>query len=58
MVMKPIGGAVHWKRGTVHRGLVKWLVIGSVPSAFIGVLLLRQISSGAMLQSSIKVASG
>ena len=32
MIMKPIGGGVHWKRGTVNRGLVKWLVMGSVPS--------------------------
>jgi uncharacterized protein len=58
MVMKPIGGAVHWKRGTVHRGLVKWLVIGSVPSAFLGVLLLRQISAGAALQASVKFSLG
>ena len=31
MVMKPVGGAVHLRRGTVNRSLVKWLVIGSVP---------------------------
>ena len=42
MVMKPIGGAVHWRRGTVHKPLVKWLMIGSIPSAFLGVLLLRK----------------
>ena len=39
MVMKPVGGGVHWKRGTVHHGLVKWLELGSVPTAFIGVFL-------------------
>src|SRR4051794_12017743 len=49
MIMKPIGGGVHWKRGTVHRGLVKWLVMGSVPSAFLGVLLLKHFGSGAAL---------
>ena len=38
MIMKPIGGGVHWKRGTVNMGLVKWLALGSIPSAFIGVL--------------------
>jgi uncharacterized protein len=58
MVMKPIGGGVHLKRGTVHGSLVKWLVIGSVPSAFIGVLLLRKLGSGAGLQSTIKLALG
>src|SRR5438477_7042883 len=36
VVMKPIGGGIHLRRGTVHRGLVKWLAIGSVPSAFVG----------------------
>jgi len=54
MIMKPIGGGVHWKRGTVHKGLVKWLVLGSVPSAFLGVLLLKHLGSGAALQSNIK----
>ncbi|HEV8551007.1 MAG TPA: sulfite exporter TauE/SafE family protein [Polyangiaceae bacterium] len=58
MIMKPIGGGVHWKRGTVHRGLVKWLVMGSVPSAFLGVLLLRKLGSGAGLQSNVKLALG
>src|SRR6188768_831533 len=58
MIMKPIGGGVHWKRGTVHRGLVKWLVIGSVPSAFLGVLLLRKLGSGAGLQGNVKLALG
>src|SRR5688572_12813973 len=59
MVMKPIGGGVHWKRGTVNRGLVKWLVLGSVPSAFVGVLLLKEVGGvGPELQSRIKVALG
>lgn len=58
MVMKPIGGGVHWKRGTVHRGLVKWLVIGSVPSAFLGVVLLKQLGVGAELQGRVKLALG
>jgi uncharacterized membrane protein YfcA len=58
MIMKPIGGGVHWKRGTVHKGLVKWLVIGSVPSAFLGVLLLKHLGSGAALQSNIKNSLG
>ena len=42
-VMKPIGGAVHVRRGTVNRALVRWLVTGSVPAAFAGVLVLRAI---------------
>jgi uncharacterized membrane protein YfcA len=58
MVMKPIGGGVHMKRGTVHGSLVKWLVIGSVPSAFLGVLLLTHVGTGEGLQTMIKLALG
>jgi uncharacterized membrane protein YfcA len=59
MVMKPIGGGVHWKRGTVHRGLVKWLVLGSVPSAFLGVLILKELGGvGPELQTRVKTALG
>src|SRR5438874_13778323 len=31
LVMKPVGGAVHMRRGTVNLRLVRWLMIGSVP---------------------------
>jgi uncharacterized membrane protein YfcA len=58
MVMKPIGGAVHMKRGTVHRGLVKWLIMGSIPTAFLGVLLLRKLGSGAAIQGGVKISLG
>src|SRR5688572_26300150 len=58
MVMKPIGGGVHFKRGSVNKQLVKWLVIGSIPSAFLGVLLLKLIGSGALLQGIVKNALG
>jgi uncharacterized membrane protein YfcA len=58
MVMKPVGGAVHWRRGTVHRPLVRWLMLGSIPSAFLGVLLLRGLGSGAALQTHIKLSLG
>jgi uncharacterized membrane protein YfcA len=56
--MKPIGGLVHLRRGTVHLGLVKWLCLGSVPGAFAGVLLLRVMGRGADLQSVLLVALG
>ncbi len=58
MIMRPIGGGVHWRRGTVNMGLVKWLVLGSVPSAFLGVLLLRQLGVGPNLQAHVKTALG
>jgi len=49
MIMKPIGGGVHWKRGTVNLSLVKWLALGSIPSALIGVLILKQFGVGPAL---------
>src|SRR4051812_3432872 len=57
LVMKPIGGTVHARRGTVHWDLVRWLVIGSVPSAFCGVLILRGLDD-AGVQNVIKALLG
>jgi len=58
VVMKPVGGSVHLKRGTVNLGLVKWLAIGSVPSAFVGVVILRSLGSSDVIQGRIKVLLG
>jgi uncharacterized protein len=57
-VMKPVGATVHLRRGTVNRGLVGWLCLGSVPAAFMGVLLARALGSGEQVQHVIKVALG
>jgi uncharacterized membrane protein YfcA len=58
MIMKPVGGAVHWRRGTVHKNLVLWLMVGSVPAAFLGVLLLKLFPSGPSMQAGVKLALG
>ena len=58
VVMKPVGGTVHLKRGTVNLELVKWLAFGSVPSAFAGVLVLRSLGSGDVIQERLKVLLG
>jgi uncharacterized membrane protein YfcA len=55
-VMKPFGGFVHARRGTVRWPLVGWLCVGSIPSAFAGVLLLRLIGSDAVVQHVIQLA--
>ncbi|MGH3694290.1 MAG: sulfite exporter TauE/SafE family protein [Pseudonocardiaceae bacterium] len=57
-VMKPVGGAVHLRRSTVHLGIVKWLLVGSVPSAFCGVLLLREFGEAEDLQTNLRFAIG
>lgn len=58
MIMKPIGGGIHFKRGSVNKELVKWLVMGSIPSAFLGVVLLKTLGQGPFLQGLIKHALG
>ena len=58
LLMKPVGGGVHLRRGTVQWSLVRWLVIGSVPSAFVGVLILRQLGEGSRVQNSLKALLG
>jgi uncharacterized protein len=57
-VMKPFGGFVHARRGTVNWRLVLWLCIGSVPSAFGGVLLLRLLGDDSRVQHTIQIALG
>jgi uncharacterized membrane protein YfcA len=54
VIMKPVGGLVHARRGTVDMRLVRLLCMGSVPSAFAGVLLLKSLGSGDQLQDTIK----
>ena len=58
LMMKPVGAAVHLRRGTVNMRLVKWLMIGSVPAAFGGVLILKAIGDGDAVQHAVKVALG
>lgn len=57
-VMKPFGGWVHARRGTVNWQLVRWLCAGSIPSAFLGVLLLRLLGDDETVQHTIKIALG
>lgn len=58
VVMKPIGGGVHLRRGTVHTGIVRWLMVGSIPSAFAGVLLLDLLGDGPALDSKLEAMLG
>jgi uncharacterized membrane protein YfcA len=58
LVMKPIGGGIHLRRGTVHTGIVRWLALGSVPSAFAGVLLLRALGDGDDLSERLEQLLG
>jgi uncharacterized membrane protein YfcA len=46
VVMKPIGGTIHFRRGTVHAGLVKCLALGSVPGALAGSYVISHLGDG------------
>jgi uncharacterized membrane protein YfcA len=58
LFMKPIGGAIHWRRATVHKDIVKWLLLAAVPSAFAGVFVLNSLGDGQTLQDRIKLGLG
>ena len=58
MVMKPIGGGVHLKKGTVNLRLVGWLVIGSVPAAFVSVWALQQFADPAKVNDIVQWTVG
>src|SRR5699024_3352022 len=57
-VMKHVGSVVHFRRGTVNLKLVKWLCIGSVPSAFASVLILRAFDQSEQVQKVVRTALG
>ncbi|MDI1465917.1 sulfite exporter TauE/SafE family protein [Catellatospora sp. KI3] len=56
-IMKPFGGAVHLRRGTVDKALVGWLCAGSIPAAFAGVFIARAMK-GDGLEQTIQYALG
>jgi uncharacterized membrane protein YfcA len=56
LVMKPFGAGVHLHHGTVNLRLVRWLVAGSVPAAFCGVLVLEML--GDDLQEDLELLLG
>jgi uncharacterized membrane protein YfcA len=57
VVMRPVGAAVHLHKGTVNLRLVGLMSLGSVPMAFLGALLLREMDSRAG-QQNVEIALG
>lgn len=58
LVMRPVGAAVHWRRGTVNWDLVRWLAVGSVPAAFVGAYLLHLTGAGKSSKELIETILG
>jgi uncharacterized membrane protein YfcA len=58
VVMRPFGAFVHLRAGTVNLRLVRWMVLGSVPAAFLGAYLLKLVGHTTSAQHNIEVALG
>jgi uncharacterized membrane protein YfcA len=58
VVMRPVGAGVHLRKGTVNRQLVGWMVLGSVPMAFLGAYLLHVMGHAKSAQSNIQTVLG
>jgi uncharacterized protein len=58
VVMRPLGAAVHLRAGTVNLRLVRWMVVGSVPAAFLGAYLLKLMGHSKHAQANIEQALG
>jgi uncharacterized membrane protein YfcA len=58
VVMRPLGALVHLRAGTVNLRLVRWMVVGSVPAAFLGAYLLHALGDSRHAQHTIEVALG
>jgi uncharacterized membrane protein YfcA len=58
VVMRPFGAAVHLRKGTVNRRLVGWMVLGSVPMAFLGAYLLHLMGNSKSAQENIEMVLG
>lgn len=58
VVMRPVGAAVHWRAGTVHRRLVILMASGSVPAALLGTWLLSRFGNTKSATDHIEVVLG
>ncbi len=58
LAMKPVGGAVHAFHGSVNWALVRLLVVGGVPAAFLGAWVLNQLGNSAAAQAHLKTVLG
>ncbi len=56
--MRPFGAAIHMTKRTVNFSLVGWMVLGSVPMAFLGAYLLHLLGDTTTSQINIEKALG
>jgi uncharacterized membrane protein YfcA len=57
-VSRSTGAAVHWRQGSPNLRLAGWLIVGSVPMAFLGPNLVSWFSAGADLDKLLQLFIG
>lgn len=57
-VYKTGGALTHAREGSPNFGLAKWLILGSVPMAFLGPYLVKQFTDPATLDDVLKMCIG
>ena len=58
VVMRPVGAFVHLRKGTVNLRLVGWMILGSVPTAFLGAYVLHLIGNAKSAERTIQIILG
>jgi uncharacterized membrane protein YfcA len=58
LFMKPLGAWVHLRRGTVNGALVRFLCLGSIPSAFAGAALINHLGHSSSVNGAIRSILG
>jgi uncharacterized protein len=58
VVMRPVGAAVHLRKGTVNLQMVGWMAAGSVPMAFVGAYFLHLLGHAKSAQKHVEIALG
>lgn len=58
LFMKPLGVAIHWRRKTVHTGLVRNLCYGSVPAAIAGTYVMHVMGDAKSAERHLQMMLG
>ncbi|MHB1930755.1 MAG: sulfite exporter TauE/SafE family protein [Acidimicrobiales bacterium] len=58
VLMRPVGSAVHFRRGTVNLRLVGWMSAGTVPAAFAGAYLVHLLGHTKAATTNVETALG
>ena len=58
VLMRPVGAVVHMTKKTVNYTLVGWMVLGSVPAAFMGAYVLHLLGNSKGAEDNVEIVLG